>query len=366
MSVPPGVFLTLREPEDARFYPSVIPVQSYAPSTSARVWLDTSTVPPTLKGWNGSAWVPLGGTGVLNQTELTTEDLNALKTPGFYIQSDTAEATLGRNYPVASLNGHIVVESAGGGSPARVAQTFAASSTTEAGARRFWRTFASPTWSPWVELATPEVVRDTMGSALVAGSGVTVTPNDGANTITIAAIGGAARNWVPNTWCLPGGNLKQTTSNEATSAATLYMVPFFAAGAGTVTDIAINVQTAAGAGNAARLGIYKQDASGAGWTLVNDAGTVAIDSTGQKTLTGLSIALTGPGVYGVAVLPQAACTLTSQGADAGLAGFQNPFSTSARVYMSVAQAYGALPATASPVPGGGFSSVFHRALVKLA
>lgn len=33
----------------------------------------------------------------------------------------------------------------------------------------------------------PEVVRDTMATALVAGSNVTITPNDGANTITIAA-----------------------------------------------------------------------------------------------------------------------------------------------------------------------------------
>jgi hypothetical protein len=37
-----------------------------------------------------------------------------------------------------------------------------------------------------------EIVRDTIASALVAGSGVTIVPNDGADTITITATGGGS------------------------------------------------------------------------------------------------------------------------------------------------------------------------------
>ena len=63
MSLPPGVFLALRDPQDARFYPSVIPVQSFAPPSSARVWLDTSTTPATFKSYNGTAWTAIGTQG---------------------------------------------------------------------------------------------------------------------------------------------------------------------------------------------------------------------------------------------------------------------------------------------------------------
>lgn len=38
----------------------------------------------------------------------------------------------------------------------------------------------------------PEVVRDTIATALVAGTNVTITPNDGSDTITIAAAGGGS------------------------------------------------------------------------------------------------------------------------------------------------------------------------------
>lgn len=52
------------------------------------------------------------------------------------------------------------------------------------------RTPTSHTHIPGEVTGFDEQVRDVMGVALVAGSNVTITPNDGADTITIAATGG--------------------------------------------------------------------------------------------------------------------------------------------------------------------------------
>ena len=88
MSLPPGVFLALREPEDARFYPSVIPVQSFAPAVSAKVWLDTSTVPPVLKGWDGAAWVGFASFGA----DLEDVVVSSLVSDGASSTRDSLEA----------------------------------------------------------------------------------------------------------------------------------------------------------------------------------------------------------------------------------------------------------------------------------
>lgn len=49
---------------------------------------------------------------------------------------------------------------------------------------------------------TPERVRDVMGAALVAGSNITITVNDGADTITIDASGGGGAFDIRDTWLM--------------------------------------------------------------------------------------------------------------------------------------------------------------------
>jgi hypothetical protein len=59
---------------------------------------------------------------------------------------------------------------------------------------------------------TDEMARDALGTALVAGSNITITPNDGSDTITIAASGGditAATAWAAK------GDLIAATGNDA-------------------------------------------------------------------------------------------------------------------------------------------------------
>ena len=177
----------------------------------------------------------------------------------------------------------------------------------------------------------------------------------------------SGKNWLPSVWCLPGVNLNAVVNNEATSAGLLYMVPFFINCEGRVTDVAINVGTAAGAGNNARLGIYSKDASGDAWTLVNDIGTVAIDSIGDKIVSTLTIDLLRSGIYGVAVLCQAACSLTSKASDFPLQGSDTtPFSGYVHTFLGTNQAYGALPSSITPTPQGGWSQAFNRAMIKMA
>jgi hypothetical protein len=58
-----------------------------------------------------------------------------------------------------------------------------------------------------------------------------------------------------------------------------------------VTDAVAYIQSAATASATNRLAIYKADSSWQPTDLVSDLGTIAVDSTGKKTITGLSVTL---------------------------------------------------------------------------
>ena len=138
--------------------------------------------------------------------------------------------------------------------------------------------------------AAPELIRDTMGTALVAGSNVIITPNDAGDTITIASSGGGGGG-ISSPSPKSGEYLFNAVSagavNNATApvSGTLYCVPFYNYGQ-TFTADRIAIQNGAvGAGGAiARLGAYTVTPGGQIGTLLFDAGTVDMTTGGDKNI----------------------------------------------------------------------------------
>ena len=117
--------------------------------------------------------------------------------------------------------------------------------------------------------------------------------------------------------------------------------------------------TIAGAGTTARVGIYTNNAStNQPQTRLVDSGTLALDSTGTKTATGLSVSLT-KGLYWFAYFSNA-----STGTIASIANLNLPdvIGVGASLQLGIitgytqSLAYTTLPATAS-----GFSNILSGA-----
>jgi hypothetical protein len=72
-------------------YPSIYPQLRPTPPdpTIAPAYIDTSTVPPVLKGWDGTAWVPLGSGG-----SSTAPDNVLVTDTGDYLVTDTGDYLL--------------------------------------------------------------------------------------------------------------------------------------------------------------------------------------------------------------------------------------------------------------------------------
>lgn len=87
--------------------------------------------------------------GALVQTLLTTEDLNAVTTPGNYLQNFNANATALRNYPIVRA-GHLEVF--GGADVSHVMQRY--TEYDDPVSRDVWiRTYVSGTWGTWQKIA---------------------------------------------------------------------------------------------------------------------------------------------------------------------------------------------------------------------
>lgn len=147
---------------------------------------------------------------------------------------------------------------------------------------------------------------------LAVGADTFVLTADSTQTAGVkwaAAAGGSGTDYkvgaTPKTGQWYRGNYGPVGSNLTLAINRLYAVPFRLNASTTFDRIGIDVATAAAAGGVARLGIFASDAAGAlPGTLILDAGTVAIDTTGGKSIT--ISQLLAAGVYWLAVVEQTA------------------------------------------------------------
>jgi hypothetical protein len=261
MTIPPNLAMVPRPASRVQYFPSVIPVQDTEPASTMMFWVDTSTAPPTLKGWNGAAWVAVGGGG-----------------------GSAPDAT-------ASVKGIVQLAGDLGGTAASptvpgLTSKVATTRTVSAGTGLTGGGDLSANRTLSLDL---EYVQDQVATMLVAGSGVTLTYNDASGTLTVASSGGGGGGPAP--LVLRSGEYLRASGTYANgtyslSANTVTAVPILIP-ADTYQSITAVVTTAGASGSLLRLGIYDGD------TLVKDYGTVASDTTGGKTIaSSLTVAAT--------------------------------------------------------------------------
>jgi len=121
----------------------------------------------------------------------------------------------------------------------------------------------------------------------------------------------------------------------------------------TVTQLGINVVTIAGAGTTCRIGIYSNDPTTTQpLTRLVDSGTLALDSTGPKTVTGLSVALT-KGLYWFCYVSNATTGTVTAIANLNIPDVIGTVALNLGVVTNYSQTYGyaALPASAGTLTG---------------
>lgn len=162
--------------------------------------------------------------------------------------------------------------------------------------------------------------------------------------------GGGSKNWMPGLFSLPGFQLQGASmgnGNFAWGATQVYMIPFTITIGGTATGLQVAVNSAGGAGATARVAIYSAGATDTSThTLLLDAGTVAVDSTGLKTIT-ISQALTA-GRYLLAITSSATFGPTYYSFGALVYGIVYHEDYTSRRGLSTTMTYGAFPGTLTP------------------
>lgn len=210
-----------------------------------------------------------------------------------------------------------------------------------------------------------EAVDDRVAALIVAGTGITATYDDGANTLTISS----SLSSVPNSpGLISGGVYSAYRSNSALvtlSANRLYLIPFRVDYSGSFVKIGIGVNTSIGGSNA-RLGIYSNN-SGVPGTLLLDAGVITTNTTGDREIT-ISQSLT-PGWYWLALVADQAIEINADDSSYicrvmavdGVGGTVN-----APMYYYYAQSYGALPSSHGTFIAQGGTSHVPRVWLRAA
>lgn len=182
-------------------------------------------------------------------------------------------------------------------------------------------------------------------------------PATNSRRVVVLSSGGTAGSSLPNPalmasgYSLPGAVLL-AGSTMAWGNNNLKVEPFYVPVTITLTGMQVRVTTAGTASSVARLGVYASDRNwSGGGALVLDAGTVAVDSTGVKNLTGLSQSLT-PGWYWAVLLNNAASApefvyylVHPAGVGGGTVWRGHDPTASGLSYQNGTQTYGALPST---------------------
>lgn len=138
------------------------------------------------------------------------------------------------------------------------------------------------------------------------------------------------------------GNQAATVATSAITANVVRYAPFLVKTPITLDQLSIEVTAAGAASTTARLGIYNADTDWQPTSLVVDAGTVAVDSTGVKTAS-ISQSLS-PGRYLLAFNSDGAPTVRIVRGGAHLLGYDPALNTTPFVTnIRVTQAYAVFP-----------------------
>jgi hypothetical protein len=138
---------------------------------------------------------------------------------------------------------------------------------------------------------TDEMARDALGTALTAGSNITITPNDGADTITIAASSSGSVLRGPSTWnsvqnySTPGVMWDALANALALAANTIRYTPFLVPSGTLAVDRIWFEVTTLQSGSNARVGVWAADINWqpTGAPLIDATTTTA--TTGAKNIT---------------------------------------------------------------------------------